>query len=174
MNIFVLHRDALVAASHMCDKHVVKMILESAQMLSTVHHLYDNPYNLPLYKKCFVNHPCTLWVADSSQNYNWLAEHAYALCNIYHNRYGRTHKSTDLIFKMVFQYPELPNRGLTNFAQAMPDKYKVFGDPVLAYRKYYVGEKSRFAKWTCNPQPEWYTTMIKENEHERSKNFAFN
>ena len=174
MNIFVLHRDPLVAASYMCDKHVVKMILESAQMLSTVHHLYDNPYNLPLYKKCFVNHPCTLWVAESNQNYFWLAEHAYALCNIYRNRYDKTHKSTNLIFNMVFQCPDLPKRGLTRFAQAMPDKYKDYNDPVNGYRNYYVGEKSKFAKWTCNSEPEWYTLMLKENEHERSENFAVN
>ena len=174
MNIFVLHRDPLVAASYMCDKHVVKMILESAQMLSTVHHLYDNPYNLPLYKKCFVNHPCTLWAAESNQNYFWLAEHAYALCNIYRNRYDKTHKSTNLIFNMVFHCPDLPKRGLTRFAQAMPDKYKDYNDPVNGYRNYYVGEKSKFAKWTCNPEPEWYTLMLKENEHERSENFAVN
>ena len=121
-----------------------------------------------------MNHPCTLWAAESNQNYFWLAEHAYALCNIYRNRYDKTHKSTNLIFNMVFQCPDLPKRGLTRFAQAMPDKYKDYNDPVNGYRNYYVGEKSRFAKWTCNPEPEWYTTMIKENEHERSENFAVN
>jgi hypothetical protein len=72
---------------------------------------------------------------------------------------------------MSVQIPELPNRGLTEFAQAMPEQYKTMGDPVLAYRKYYVNEKSKFAKWTCNPEPVWYTAMLKEisNEHTYSK-----
>jgi hypothetical protein len=172
MNIFALHDDPLMAASYMCDKHVVKMILESAQMLSTVHHVTESPMNKEkLYKKCFVNHPCTLWVTYSKANYIWLSEHALALSHIYARRYNKCHKSFPLLHAMNVQIPELPNRGLTEFAQAMPEQYKTMGDPVLAYRKYYVNEKSKFAKWTCNPEPVWYTAMLKEisNEHTYSK-----
>jgi hypothetical protein len=175
MNIFALHSDPLMAASYMCDKHVIKMILESAQMLSTVHHVSESSINKEtLYKKCFVNHPCTLWATYSRNNYIWLTEHALALSHIYARRYNKCHKSFPLLYSMSVQIPELPKRGLTQFAQAMPDKYKVHGDPVLAYRKYYVGEKSKFAKWTCNPEPEWYTVMLKENENEQCTNLAFN
>jgi hypothetical protein len=165
MNIFVLDNDPVLAAHYMCDKHVVKMILESAQMLSTVQHLSNNPHNLPLYKKCFVNHPCTQWVTESSENYKWLAQHAVSLCYFYSKRYDRNHKSEPLIAQMAQMLPNFINYKLTPFAQAMPDKYKVKGDAVRAYRAYYIGEKSKFAKWTCNPCPFWYTDAIKEKEY---------
>jgi hypothetical protein len=61
--------------------------------------------------------------------------------------------------------PDFINKDITPFAQAMPDKYKVTGDAVRAYRAYYVGEKSKFAKWSCNPCPFWYIDAIKEKEH---------
>ena len=165
MNIFVLDQDPVLAASYMCDKHVVKMILESAQMLSTVHHLSNNPHNLPLYKKCFVNHPCTKWATESSANYEWLVLHARSLCHFYSKRYERNHKSESLINEMFQMRPDFINKELTPVAQARPDTYKVTRDAVRADRASYGGEKSKFAKWSCNPCPFWYTDAIKEKEH---------
>ena len=152
MNIFVLHNDPIKAAKSQCDKHVVKMILESAQMLCTVAH--NNGFAAP-YKAAFKNHPCTLWVGKSKQNWRWLVDHALALCEEYTHRYGKVHKSQKHI-EWCSEIPiPLPDNGLTEFAQAMPVQYK---NPcaVTAYRAYYHGEKARFASWKAN-KPCWWT-----------------
>ena len=152
MNIFVLDSDPSTAAQMMCDKHVVKMILESNQMLSTVarKHGHDAPY-----RSTHSNHPCTLWAGESQDNWDWLVKHSRALCEEYTERYGRTHKS-----QAVTEWAEdlnisLPVRGQTPFRLAMPDKYKT-NDPVESYRRYYIGDKARFAKWKTGNIPSWW------------------
>ncbi|HAW80963.1 MAG TPA: hypothetical protein DCX27_15355, partial [Balneola sp.] len=92
MNIFVLDKNPNEAARQACDKHVVKMILESAQMLCSVH-----PEGTAPYKRSFYNHPCTKWVRETDKNYDWLVDHALALCSEYTKRYGKTHKSEEII-----------------------------------------------------------------------------
>ena len=79
MNIFVLHQNPITAAKMQHNKHVVKMILESSQMLCSA---YDPKYKPP-YKRAFYNHPCTIWARTSKANYNWLLIHAIALSNEY-------------------------------------------------------------------------------------------
>ncbi len=88
MNIFAVDKDPKISAQQLCDKHVVKMILESAQMLCAV---YDN--GTAPYKRAFYNHPCTIWARETEQNYEWLLNHAYAMCQEYTRRYGKVHKS---------------------------------------------------------------------------------
>ena len=157
MNIFVLDADPFVAAQMMCDKHVVKMILEGCQMLSTVHSLDVVQNNKPkLYKPCFHNHPCTIWARASKSNYYWLANHTYELTNEYTSRYGKVHKSTSMAQWFTHNAPSnLPNTICTKFAQAMPEVYKNT-DAVKAYRAYYVGDKRRFAKWSNGKTPKWF------------------
>lgn len=161
MNIFAVHENAELAAQHLCDKHVVKMIVEGCQMLSTIHraHFSQMLYfddKMCLYKSCFEKHPCTIWAASTSANYMWLARHTYALCNEYTNRYNKIHKCDDMAFWFSMNYPHGIVQGyLTPFAQAMPDKYK-HEDGVTAYRNYYIHEKSRFAKWKYTNPPFWY------------------
>jgi hypothetical protein len=103
MNIFYLHEDPSVAASYMYDKHVVKMILESAQMLCTAHHHYGNGDNVP-YKKAHYNHPSTKWVRENSLHYDWLYEHMMSLGTLYRWKYGREHmtisKCEDSLFNV--------------------------------------------------------------------------
>ena len=149
MNIFVLDKNPHVAAMYACDKHVVKMILESAQMLCSVH-----PEGTAPYKRGFYNHPCTKWVRASSENYDWLIEHARALCTEYTRRYGKVHKSEQVIDWCDANRPELPDVGLTPFAQAMPEDYKN-EDAVEAYRTYYRNDKKRFATWKTET-PTWF------------------
>lgn len=179
MNIFVLDKDPVVSAQMMCDKHVVKMIVESAQMLSTSHrysdgvqytdhasngrrimrwsHPTDESTHIQLYKSVMLNHPCTQWTRETSGNYAWLACHALALCNEYELRYDRVHATRPLIEWFTTNHPKkVVGMHLTPFAQAMPDKYKVPGNAVEAYRAYYIGEKSRFAKWSCTKEPYWW------------------
>ena len=150
MNIFVLDNNPHVAAMYACDKHVVKMILESAQMLCSV-----QPEGTAPYKRSFYNHPCTKWVRASSANYDWLIEHARALCTEYTRRYGKVHKSEKVIDWCDANRPELPDVGLTPFAQAMPEDYKN-EDAVEAYRTYYRNDKRRFATWKDVDPPTWF------------------
>lgn len=162
MNIFILHEDPVIAASMYCNKHVVKIILEMAQMLSTAHHI-NNYNNIYLYKATHINHPCTKWVRETPENYNWAVIHFKALLNEYLTRYGKTHKCEQLIEHLLIN--PINNKiigsykGHTPFVQAMPDQYKD-KNPVKAYRNYYIGEKSGFAKWK-NKTPSWFIKDIK-------------
>ena len=152
MNIFAVDNDPKIAAQQLCDKHVVKMILESAQMLCAVFPNGDAPY-----KRAFYNHPCTKWARESVENYEWLLNHAYAMCQEYTRRYGKVHKSLNAIGWCGSNYHKLniPSKGLTPFAQAMPEEYKN-NCGVTAYRSYYNGEKAYFAKWTKRKTPNWF------------------
>jgi hypothetical protein len=165
MNIFVVDNDPIISASNLCDKHVVKMIVEGCQMLSTVHWQYSSQFfyagKFELYKKAFENHPCTIWAESSKDNYLWLATHTHALSLEYTNRYGKIHKAHDMTVAFCNYIPcGIPNRALTKFAQAMPDKYKN-ADPVQAYRNYYIHEKARFAKWKNTNPPLWFSEGVK-------------
>ncbi len=127
------------------------MILESAQILSTVLRHSGVDYG---YKATHATHPCTLWTGKSLSNWKWLRESSNALNKEYRFRFGKeiNHKSFDMIKSM----PSLviPDFGLTSFAQVMPEKYR-HKDPVIAYRKYYVGEKKAILNWTKRRTPFW-------------------
>ena len=150
MNIFVLDTCPIQSAKYACDKHVVKMILESAQMLCSIHPQGDAPY-----RRSFYNHPCTKWVRESSANYDWLIEHAYALCTEYTRRYDKIHKTQKVIDWCSKNRLELPDTGLTSHPTCMPDYCKE-ESVVDSYRNYYIKEKSYFAKWKDGDVPDWY------------------
>ena len=160
MNIFVLDTDIETCAKYHCDRHVVKMILESAQMLCTT--LNKRGIRTP-YRSTHVNHPCVLWLDESYDNFVWLKELALALNREYRFRYGRNkdHASVEVIARI--EPHRYPARGLTEFAQAMPDEYKLPGHAVQAYRAFYIGEKLGFATWTKRPAPEWTKTVAIDN-----------
>lgn len=151
MNIFYLHRDPVKAAEIQYNKHVVKMILESAQMLSTAHHHYadilgyDKSY-IP-YKKAHYNHPSTIWARQNSRQYYWLFHHMLALGNEYRQRYDKIHLSITKCFIPLQNCPVgMPLfENFTEPPQCMPDKYKVPGDSVAAYWNYYINEKYNVA-----------------------------
>ena len=111
MNIFYLDKDTKTCAEMHVDKHVVKMVLESAQMLSTAWREYSSEYadEHELYKKAHLNHPCSIWVRLARENYQWLYDHFIALCEEYTHRYGKTHASTRLT-EPLKQMPFKPNR----------------------------------------------------------------
>ncbi len=159
MNIFILSKKPKTAARMQCDKHVVKMILESTQMLSTAHHIHGSRVKLStIYRPAYQNHPCTVWARQTFGNYQWLLAHAEALAQEYTRRYGKTHKSSRLIAGSL-QYNPCPKGRRTAFAQAMPDKYKVHGDAVQAYRQYYIHEKTRAIAmtWRTRSVPKFIT-----------------
>ena len=149
MNIFYVNEDPTHAAVCLPDKLVVKMPLESAQMLSTAHRVLDGDdraNTLGLYKTAMKNHPCTIWVRETSDNYMWLYEHFYALCHEYETRYGREHLSFTKLHKKLSKLPlNIPIDHKTVMPQAMPDQYKC-QDTIKAYRDYVVNEK-HYAQW---------------------------
>lgn len=181
MNIFVLDNDPVVSAEYMCDKHVVKMILESCQLLSTAHRVLDGKkidgknsigrkytkYKMDdsylegfLYKSTMVNHPCAIWARETTRNYYWLSKHNIALCSEYTKRYNKEHKAQQLA-NWLFIHPPIQIKlsSITPFAQAMPDQYKN-ANAIQAYRTYYINEKSKFAKWIAGNTPDWYTKEL--------------
>jgi hypothetical protein len=158
MNIFVLDNDPYQAAQYHCDKHVVKMILETAQLLCTAHRELDGDDNVDpdLYRKTHKNHPSAKWVRESNNNYNWTWCLLDGLCKEYTLRYGKTHLTETKLLNKLQQLPHNIHIGYkTTQPQCMPDEYK--GDNTVdAYRKYYIGAKSNFAKWKNTPRPEWW------------------
>jgi len=162
MNIFYLDKDPLTCAQMHNDKHCVKMILESAQMLGTAHRVLDGDEkcdNLFMYKEAHKNHPSTKWVRENCYNYRYMFDLFEALCDEYTHRYGKGH-ATDLQLRETLR--ELPMKipmidtSFKEPPQCMPDEYKS-RDTVEAYRNYYMGEKSYFSTWKNRQTPEWYT-----------------
>ena len=146
MNIFILHNDPVVAAQMQCDKHVPKMVVESAQMLSTAHRELDGDRfadRMGMYKKAHVNHPSTIWTRQNSRQYYWLFHHMLGLGNEYTKRYGKKHLSITKCFDALKNCPVgMPLGGEFNEPpQAMPEEYKVPGCSITAYWNYYEGEK---------------------------------
>ena len=152
MNIFYLDKCPNKAARLQYNKHVVKMILESAQMLCTAHHCYGDKYqveNVP-YKQAHLNHPSTVWTRRSKSTYMWLYDHMMALGDEYTKRYGKTHLS----ITKCKDFLAIPPRHIQGDdwcqpPQAMPDEYKDKCS-IQAYWNYYIGEKHVVA----NPKTE--------------------
>lgn len=158
MNIFALHKDEKQSAIWHTDKHVIKMILESAQMLSTVYWYYGQ--QAP-YKPTHVKHPCVLWARQNKSNYQWLVNLALALCDEYTFRYNKIHKSLTIIQELKEPPSNMPIGELTAFAQAMPDNLKMY-NPILAYQYYYIEKKIINANWKNRGIPEFILNINKE------------
>lgn len=143
MNLFILDRDPELAAQFHCNRHVVKMILETAQLLSTAHHVLDGDQAEKIgriYKKTHENHPCAVWVRESPDNYSWAHMLGMSLCAEYTHRYGKVHKTQDVLWNLAAIPHNIPDVLFTEFPQCMPEEYKN-QDTVAAYRNYYIGEK---------------------------------
>ena len=165
MNIFYFYDSPMKSAQAQPDKMLVKMPLESAQMLCTAHRALDGDEYADLcgmYKVAHLNHPCSKWVRESSDNYIWLYKHFLALGMEYKFRYGRNHASITKLGRALFATPDnIPLGKRTPVAQAMPEEYKN-ENPIVAYRNYCINEK-HYAKWERNrSKPDWWTTQHKE------------
>lgn len=110
------------------------------------------------YRSTHAKHPCVLWVEHSYSNFIWLTELTRALNAEYRFRFNKTgdHKSMSVLQEV--EAMQFEDSGLTEFAQAMPNEYKVRGNAVDAYRNFYRGDKLRFAKWTKRSMPYWINT----------------
>ena len=163
MNIFFLDYDVKKCAQYHVDKHVVKMILETAQLLCGVHHItaHDTAHDtahVP-YKLSHKNHPCSIWSRESLSNYLYLCELGLELSNEYTYRYGKRHKSQDVIEWCLINKPNIKDIGFTEPAKAMPDEYKV-KSVIQSYRNYYMGAKSGFAVWKNRETPYWFEKKV--------------
>tara|TARA_Y100000004_G_scaffold97611_1_gene109305 strand:- start:1166 stop:1723 length:558 start_codon:yes stop_codon:yes gene_type:complete len=175
VNIFTLHTDPCIAARMQCDKHVVKMPLESAQMLASALRRYgatdiDMPFTKAgkPYGNSHPHHPCTVWAGDTRNNFTWLCDHGLALCEEYTHRYGKSHACGHAIRHMIRFSHLIPEGRRTRFVQAMPDEYKIRKAPVIAYRRYYKSDKAEFATWDKGREaPLWWTQQgaTDENAH---------
>lgn len=174
MNIFYLDKNESTCAQMHCDKHVVKMATEYAQLLSTCHRVMDGEeyYSKTdnrrikrwalndlreeaLYKASHVNHPSNTWIRESSQHYRWLWIMWMHLCLEYTIRYGKIHKASDLRGYLFDTPNNLKDNGWVDPPQCMPDTLKVEGNTIQAYRNFYQIEKSKFATWKTE-EPAWY------------------
>ncbi len=145
MNIFYLHFDPKTCAQMHTNRHIVKMAIETAQLLCSAHYMTDSSYK-PHYKLSHKNHPCAVWTRTSISNYKWLCELGIEICKEYTYRYGKIHKCQSIIEDLSLHLPEIPELGFTPLQQCMPDMYKD-EDPIEAYRQYYIFEKSHIHQW---------------------------
>ena len=179
MNIFAVSDDPVEAAQMMCDKHIPKMIVEAAQMLSTAHRMLDGNmekrrsksgkvmvkyYEHPnsnlestLYKAVHFAHPCTVWTMETKQNYLWHYEHFVALCDEFEYRFNKKHATRDKLSEALRTPPSaIKDSVRTPFAIAMKAYPEcIVKDPVQSYRNYY--HFKQFAKWEKGrPAPHWW------------------
>lgn len=166
MNIFYLHDDPVTCAKMHCDKHVVKMIVEYAQLLSTAHHVCDGEPKIHCYKATHKNHPSSVWARANKHNYNWLHALLVATAEEYTHRYKKVHATQKE--GIIDNLKNLPvaisendslNEFRTDMPQCMPIEYKK-SDAISAYRLYYIKDKERFAKWKEREAPSWFTEGV--------------
>lgn len=159
MNIFVLDENPEVAAQMHCDKHVVKMVLEAAQMLSAAYPPGSAPY-----RRTHYNHPCTAWTRQTKENFDWTVRYGRALAKEYTRRYGKTHKCLSVIDWCDKHSASLDfeENGLTEHPQCLPSECKR-DNVVEAYRAYYIEHKATFAKWNKAKNPPHWWPEQKEN-----------
>ena len=177
MNIFKLDSSPKQCAEWMTNSHVVKMVVETAQLLSTAHRVLDgdlyydkttngrsikrwrlsNPEKEQLiYKASHVNHPSAIWARKTNNNYTWLYCHFVALCDEYTYRYNKIHKTDTLLREALKELPaNIPVGPLTLMPSAMDEQYVISSDPIVNYRNYYSKGKAHLHKWTKREQPAW-------------------
>lgn len=152
MNFFYLDENPVKCAEYMVDRHVVKMILEHCQLLSTAQHLSGIE---SLYKPTHVNHPCAIWTRESLSNYKLLIEFTKAICKEYSYRYEKIHACESILYYCENVVPDIKDIGVTEIRLAMPDYCKI-GSAVESYREYYKKEKQHIAFWKKRNVPDWW------------------
>ena len=178
MNIFYLHEDPIQNAKWHIDKHIVKMPIEYAQLMSTAHRLLDGEMYIGktaigrnikrwrlhderediLYKASHINHPSAIWVRESIENYFQMYKLYMAVLAEFTNRYGKVHGSSKPSIALIRPPSNIPMVKGTQLPQCMPEICKVKNNPILAYRNYYIVEKNSFASWKNREIPEWFQT----------------
>lgn len=150
MNIFFLDTNIKSSASQHVDRHCVKIILEAAQMMATAY-----PNGVAPYKHTHANHPMSVWVRTSADNFLWTLEYCYALCAEYTYRFGKVHKTQAVADWYYNNLPDLPS-GATD----PPRCFGTFPVPttnsiIADYRNYYKIAKPHLFAWTKREKPSW-------------------
>lgn len=175
MNIFYIDKDPAAAATMMVDKHVCKMIIESAQLLSTAHRILDGTEYIGatktgrkvkrwrlddwredyMYQATHINHPSAIWTRESVYNYDWLYQHFKALNEEFKHRYDKKHACSNLI-KCFYVIPHnIPDIPFTQPPPAMAKEYIISEDSVTNYRNYYKSGKTHLHAWKKREAPQW-------------------
>jgi hypothetical protein len=185
MNVFYLDENPQKAASYHCDKHVVKMIVEYAQLLSTTHRIldgdlyYDKTKNGSkikrwklenetkenvIYKASHINHPSNIWTRSSSKHYDWLYNCFIELGLEFERRYKKEHSSILKLHNILKEKPKnIKDNGFVEPPPAMPNYCKIKNNSVASYKRYYAMEK-HFAKWEkLNNTPEWFINAVEHH-----------
>ena len=176
MNIFYLDKSPQQCAEWMVDKHIVKMVLETAQLLSTAHRILDGVeyvgesksgrkakrWRLPdgrdyvMYEATHINHPSAVWTRQSVENYTWLVDHLFALGSEYTYRYSKKHVTIEKLGYQIQSPPyKLKEWEMTPMPSCMDDVYKISSDPIQNYRNYYRHGKAALHMWTKRSAPSW-------------------
>lgn len=175
MNIFHLDSSPVVSAQFAVDRHVVKMVLETCQLLSTAHRVIDGApvksksktgrsvtrYVLNdhresvLYQATHINHPSSVWCRASTENYKWLHEHLEALLIEYTYRYGKIHSCAPLSQALKSVPLNIKHGLFTQPTPAMDKSYIISSDSVENYRNYYKQGKQHLHRWTNREKPFW-------------------
>jgi hypothetical protein len=171
-----VNKNSKIAAESLVDRHVVKMIIETAQLLSTAHRILDGVerteltangrkikrFALPdsresvMYKSTHANHPSAVWARETNANYNWLYEHLLALGDEYTHRYGKQHSTIRNIATHLLSLPNnIKRSGMTTMPSCMAAEYVVSDDPVINYRNYYNKGKTSLHRWSNRTPPDW-------------------
>jgi len=186
MNIFYLSNDSRACAEMHVDKHVVKMILEYSQLLSTAHRvidgkevsmlsstgrkqktwkLFNKELDNLLYASTHVNHPSAVWVRKSKSNYEWLVVMLHDLCNEYTYRYGKIHKvEREGLLDVLYNTPTgIKDIGFSEPTPAMPDEYIDKTSSIKSYQTYYVMDKSHMFSWKNRSIPAFVKNIFEKN-----------
>lgn len=166
MNVFYLDTCAKISAQSLIDIHVRKMIVESSQLLANCYsneelYLAPRTQSGTIRKYSYYNHPCSVWVRSSYDNFSWLLNHACFLLDEFDYRFEKKHFCDSFIGWCYNHRPNLKRIGFTKPALAVKH-YPHFDDPVLTYRNYYSNDKrtdkngKRIDYYTKRNRPEWF------------------
>jgi hypothetical protein len=192
MNVFYLDADPKICAEMHLDKHVVKMIIEYAQLMSTAHRYLDGEEYIDLtannrrikrwrmsdgrenqlMKASHLNHPSGIWCRETDSNYKWLYSMWVHLLDEYTHRYGKIHACARLKEILSFTPKNINVGGFFPPTPAMPDEVKILlvspvsgrkYDSLASYKNYYIHNKAHFAKWTKRDTPTWFKQGLNIN-----------
>lgn len=158
MNIFASDPCPVRSATVLADRHVVKMCVETAQVLWTALHLSGAAPVEGAYRPTHKGHPVVRWVAASRRNAAWAAAHGSALCAEYTHRYGRRHASEAPLALAAARIEAIPDGALTPFALAMDPDLRDEADPCASYRRCLARKYLDWgnqARWTRREPPSW-------------------
>lgn len=176
VNFFYLDKNPSKCAKYYCDKHVLKIPIEIAQILSKIHHVLKTKID---YEKIYANSKVVkeslgpyVWSLMSLDNYIWTCDLGLELINEYKFRFGKTSHKTELIlFYLKENLPPIKNLGTTPFI--MTNKYDMFqyisSNTITNARYNYAEMKCSNDKWTKRTKPKWFVTLITQIDEKKKK-----